>query len=425
MINNLDVYLWGNKVGSLVAYRDRYSEKSCFYFDSTFLARNLDIAPLRASIKSVSAQNRLPIYAEEDKMFGGMPSFIADSLPDNWGNKVFAEWAKANSIRSHDITSLDRLAYIGRRGMGALEFIPPAAAEMESPFKVNITELYRLAQSALTEAKSFNASLSSDIMIQSLFKVGTSAGGRHPKAIINVNFDTMECYSGQVAAPAPGFTPTIIKFDEHGDVPMTRIEYSYYLMAQAAGLGMMPSRLIEYDDSVHFLTERFDRHNDKKIHIQTLAAMKPLANTYEELFDVAGRLGVGYVEMSRLFLLMVMNVLGANVDDHNKNFSFMMGPDGVWHIAPAYDYTFTVDTSAPWYVNRHSMTVNGKNSEITRADLLTVAKRFNIKRADATINDALKAVSNYHEYASAAGVDEAWYNRIAEEMARRSALIAE
>jgi serine/threonine-protein kinase HipA len=306
-----------------------------------------------------------------------------------------------------------------------LEFIPPAAAEMESPFKVNIAELYRLAQSALTETKNFNASLSADIMIQSLFKVGTSAGGRHPKAIINVNFDTLECYSGQVAAPAPGFTPTIIKFDEHGNVPVTRIEYSYYLMAQAAGLNMMPSRLIEYDDSVHFLTERFDRRNDKKIHIQTLAAMNPLSNTYEELFDVACRLGVGCAEMSRLFLLMVMNVLGANVDDHNKNFSFMMNPDGVWHIAPAYDYTFTVDTSAPWYINHHNMTINGKSSEITRADLLSVAKRFNIKRADVTITDALKTVSNYHEYASAADVDEAWYNKIAEEIARCSALIAE
>lgn len=149
-----------------------------------------------------------------------------------------------------------------------------------------------------------------DLLIESLFKVGTSAGGRRPKAIINLNPETKECYSGQVAAPQPGYIPMIIKFDEHTDIPTTRIEYSYYLMAKDAGLPMMTSYLVEGEQAAHFLTERFDRQNGKKVHVQTLAAMQPDSDSYESLFDTACRIGILPAELKQLFLLTVMNVLG-------------------------------------------------------------------------------------------------------------------
>ena len=419
MIQNLDVFLWGRKVGTLVTYKERYAEKICFYYDSDFLNAGYDIAPLRASINSPSIRNGLPVYADSDKLFGGLPSFIADSLPDHWGNRVFNEWAKAHGISTRSLSALDRLAYIGRRGMGALEFLPPAAEDLEQPFKVEIAELYRLAQSALTEAKNFKAELHPNLMIESLFKVGTSAGGRRPKAIININLETNECYSGQVAAPMLGFVPMIIKFDEHSSVPTPRIEYSYYLMAKEAGLQMMPSYLVEGSGAAHFMTERFDRQGGKKLHIQTLAAMKPTANSYEELFDVACRLGVLPSEQKQLFLSLTMNVLGGNVDDHNKNFSFLMADDGVWHIAPAYDYTFAVDLSAPGYMNRHSMTINNKNVDIERSDLLELAKHYNIKGADALIDKCLEAVKKFEHYADKAGIDGQWTLQIKEEISYR------
>ena len=201
MIQHLDVFMWDRKVGSLVAYKEKYAEKICFYFDRDFLNAGYDIAPLRASINSVSVKNGLPVYAEEDKLFGGLPSFIADSLPDYWGNKVFNEWAKTRGISIRKLSALDRLAYMGRRGMGALEFLPPVAEEMEQPFKVEIASLHELAQSAWDEARRFRAEMRPDFLIESLFKVGTSAEGRRPKAIINVNPATGECYSGQVASP--------------------------------------------------------------------------------------------------------------------------------------------------------------------------------------------------------------------------------
>ena len=334
---------------------------------------------------------------------------------DHWGNKVFNEWAKIRGISTRNLSALDRLAYIGRRGMGALEFLPPAAEDMEQPFKVEIAELYRLAQSALDEARNFRAEIQPDFLIESLFKVGTSAGGRRPKAIINLNPETGECYSGQVAAPAPGYVPMIIKFDEHSDIPTTRIEYSYYLMAKDAGLHMMPSRLVEGERVAHFLTERFDRRGGKKVHVQTLAAMNPAADSYESLFDTACRIGILPAGLKQLFLLTVMNVIGGNVDDHNKNFSFLMNDDGVWHIAPAYDFTFSVDPSAPGYVNRHSMTVCNRNSDISRGDLLELAKRYNIKGADALIEKAVGVVSRYEDYARQAGVDGYWLQKIKEE----------
>lgn len=419
MIRNLDVFLWGRKVGSLVAYKERYTEKHCFYFDRDFIGSGYDIAPLRASIHSVSVRNGLPVYGEDGKLFGGLPSFIADSLPDHWGNKVFNEWAKTRGISARNLSILDRLAYIGRRGMGALEFLPPAAEDMEEPFKVEIAELYRLAQSALDEARNFRAEIQPDFLIESLFKVGTSAGGRRPKAIINLNPETGECYSGQVAAPAPGYVPMIIKFDEHSDIPTTRIEYSYYLMAKDAGLNMMPSRLVEGGPAAHFLTERFDRRGGKKVHVQTLAAMNPDADSYESLFDTACRIGILPSELKQLFLLTVMNVIGGNVDDHNKNFSFLMEDDGVWHTAPAYDFTFSVDPSAPGYVNRHSMTVCNRNCDIGRGDLLELAKRYNIKGADALIEKAVGVVSRYEDYARQAGIDGYWLQKIKEETAYR------
>lgn len=425
MIRNLDVFLWGRKVGSLMAYEEKYTEKICFYFDRDFLGSGYDLAPLRASIHSASVRNGLPVYAEEEKLFGGLPSFIADSLPDHWGNRVFNEWAKAHRISTRQLSALDRLAYIGRRGMGALEFMPPAAKEMEQPFKVEIDGLYRLAQSALNEAKNFKEEMQPDLMIESLFKVGISAGGRRPKAIINLNPETRECYSGQVAAPQPGYIPMIIKFDEHADIPTTRIEYSYYLMAKDAGLNMMPSYLAEGEQTAHFLTERFDRRGGEKIHIQTLAAMNPSSDSYESLFDTACRIGVLPAELKQLFLLTVMNVLGGNVDDHNKNFSFLMNNDGVWHIAPAYDFTFSVDPTAPGYVNRHSMTIGNKNSDIGRSELIELAKRYNIKGADAMIEKAVGVVSDYGRYAEQAGVGEYWRRQIQEETGYRIENVSE
>ena len=419
MIESLDVILWDRKVGTLVSSKKGYGQQVCFYFDPGYVENGPDIAPLRCPLSSVAARKGLPVYPEESRDFGGLPSFIADSLPDHWGNVVFSEWARANNIRTKDLSVLDRLAYIGRRGMGALEFVPPTSAGMDTLFPVEIAELASLAQMALDEARNFHAVMSPGLIMESLFKVGTSAGGRRPKAVINMNPETGECYSGQVPGPTAAFIPMIIKFDEHTDVPSTRIEYSYHLMALDAGLAMMPSRLIQGEQETHFLTERFDRKGSGKLHIQTLAAMNPFSSSYEDLFDTAAGISVIPGEIRQLFLQMAMNVVCGNVDDHNKNFSFIMDRDREWHVSPAYDFTFTVDTSGPFYVNRHSMTVNGKSEDISRQDLMEIAARYNVKGASGLITKAVDVAQSYREYGIKAGVPEKWIVKIENEIALR------
>ena len=133
----------------------------------------------------------------------------------------------------------------------------------------------------------------------------------------------------------------------------------------------------------------------------------------------ACRIGILPTELRQLFLQTTMNVLGGNVDDHNKNFSFLMNDDGVWHIAPAYDFTFSVDLSAPGYMNRHSMTINNKNADIRRNDLLELAKHYNVKGANAIIEKAIGIVTNYEHYAEQAGISKNWYCRIKEEIMYR------
>lgn len=404
MIPSINVMLWGKTVGTLVETGSGRNRQICFYFDPAFVRCGLDIAPIRASINGVAAQKGMPIYPEKNRLFGGLPSFIADSMPDNWGHLVFSQWAKAHNISMKNITALDRLAYIGRRGMGALEFVPPTSAEMETSFKVEIDQLSGLAQTMLKQAKDFKTQLSPDLIVESLFRVGTSAGGRRPKALINVNIESGECYSGQVATELPGFTPMIIKFDEHIDLPTTRIEYAYYLMAQEAGLRMMPSRLLEGKDSVHFITERFDRYGTEKLYVQTLAAMNPDSTSYEDLFTVARKLGLPQNDLKQLFLQTAMNFMAANVDDHNKNFSFIMDRNGKWRVAPAYDFTFTVDPSAPSYVNRHCMTLNRKDHDVSDKDLLELATSFDIKGSRKILDTAREAVENFTEHAKTAGL---------------------
>lgn len=404
MIPSINVILWGKFVGTLVETGSGRNRQICFYFDPAFVRSGLDISPLRASINGIVAQKGMPVYPEKERLYGGLPSFIADSMPDNWGHLVFSQWAKAHNISMKNITALDRLAYIGRRGMGALEFVPPSSAEMETSFKVEIDQLSSLAQTVLKQAKDFKAQLSPELIVESLFRVGTSAGGRRPKALINVNPESGECYSGQVATELPRFEPMIIKFDEHVDLPTTRIEYAYYLMAQQAGLSMMPSRLLEGKDEIHFLTQRFDRNGNDKLHVQTLAAMNPQSTSYEDLFVVARKLELPQDDLKQLFLQTALNFMAANVDDHNKNFSFIMDWNGKWHLAPAYDFTFTVDTSAPSYVNRHCMTLNGKDHDVSDKDLLELATSFDIKGGRKILDTAREVVGNFAEYANTAGL---------------------
>ena len=405
--NIVSVMLWGDEVGKL--YWDVRAKRAVFNYNPDFVKKGTDIAPLTASIKG-SAGKGFPVVGNREKLYQGLPPFIADSLPDHWGNKVFEYWTAQNHIPKQRLTPVDKLAFIGRRGMGALEFVP-AVSGLESSKSVQIDSLYRLAQKIFDERQEVSVRDDENLDLQSLYEVGTSAGGQHPKAIIAINDETHDIRSGQVSLPER-YKYYILKFAEGDDFPFTRMEMVYYDMAKEAGIRMMPSRLVHIEGGYHFLTQRYDRSGGRKIHAQTLAAMNPDADSYDDMFEICRTLNLPVNEQSELYRRMVFNVLGGNVDDHIKNFSFLMDKDGEWHVSPAYDVTFTTNLDGTAFENAHSMGVMGKFEGITDEDMRLFARQNGIKNADRIIGEVCTAISHFYTYASECQVDDYWKDRI-------------
>ena len=408
MQNNIvKVTLQGKEVGRL--YWDSRLRRAIFSFAPSFVAEGKDIAPLTASIRN-KALSSSPILGNKEKLFQGLPPFIADSLPDRWGNQVFEQWAVQNKIPMRNLTPVDKLAFIGKRGMGALEF-EPATDGFDNPDNIQLGSLYCLAKKIFEQREVATILPDEELSLQSLYEVGTSAGGQHPKAIIAINDKTGDIRSGQILL-SEDYTYYILKFAEGDDFPFPNVEMTYYELAKLAHIEMMPSRLLEIEGKYHFLTERYDRKKGQKVYTQTLAAMYPDAASYEDLFSVARMLAIPGKEMEELYRRLVFNVFGANVDDHIKNFSFLLGDEGLWHITPAYDLTFTVNLDGTSYENRHSMTILGKDAELTEEDLLLFAKENNIRDARRIIDEVAQAFTHFYDLAMANHVGDYWASRI-------------
>ncbi len=256
-----------------------------------------------------------------------------------------------------------------------------------------------------------------NVILEDLYRVGTSAGGKRAKAVIAINKEG-EVRSGQAELPAD-YVHYILKFNDDKDFPFSEVEYAYYNMACEAGISMMPSRLMQIEGKSHFLTERFDRRNGEKVHVLTLAAMDTEADSYEDLFAVCRKLRLPEGQQRELFRRMVFNVLGCNVDDHSKNFSFLMDKQGVWSLAPAYDMLFTVDLDGPKYLNRHSLSVGIKTDGITINDLCAFAHENDISQPEAVIDEVKSALSKWDRFATDANVPKSWTDRIGEELERQ------
>ena len=241
----------GEEVGKL--YWDERSQRAVFNYHPDFIKKGLEIAPLTASVKG-SAAKGMPILGNKEKIYQGLPPFLADSLPDRWGNMVFDQWVSQNHIPKRKLTPVDKLSFIGKRGMGAFEFIP-ATPGLESSSTLQIESLYQLARRIFEEREEISVQDDEALQLQSIYEVGTSAGGQHPKAIIAINKTTHDIRSGQVPLPE-GYTYYILKFAEGDDFPFTQTEMAYYEIAKEAGITMMPSRLILIEGKHHFLTER-------------------------------------------------------------------------------------------------------------------------------------------------------------------------
>jgi len=305
------------------------------------------------------------------------------------------------------------LSWDKQSGCASFEYEPAQPLGDDTSFTVDVRRLYEFSKQVLNEQTSVVLSRENSILWQDLIKISSSPGGKRPKAIVAINRETGDVISGQGSVP-DGYEHFILKYDDDSVYPYAKLEYIYYRMATAAGIAVMPSELRSYGNISHFLTRRFDRCGNERIHTQTLAAMSPASSSYEDVFAVIRQLNLPYEDVRQQFLRMVFNVVARNVDDHSKNFAFCMTPDGQWRLSPAYDLTFSIDLAAPSYANRHLLTVNGKDEDITRADLIATAENNDIKDCNTLIEDVINAVIQFEKFAVELDIDPSLISKIKE-----------
>jgi serine/threonine-protein kinase HipA len=410
----IEVRAWGRLVGALAP--DPASGYFAFEFDPGWIESGIELAPL-----STPLSERVRVYPGlPEPTFHRLPPFIADALPDDFGNALVTAYLASQGVERSSITALDRLAYLGHRGMGALEFRPTRGPQRRKPTALELSDLVVGARSALSGR--IEGDREAAAALANLIQVGTSAGGARAKAIIAWNPATGEVRSGQLPAEE-GFEQWLIKLDGVGrdtelgsSAGYGRIEYAYYLMATAAGIRMSQSRLLEENGRAHFMTKRFERvgagEGQGKMHMQTLCAMGELdykqraTHDYSQYFQVIDSLGLDDAQRTEAFRRMVFNVAARNCDDHTKNFAFLLDPPaagGSWRLAPAYDVTFAFNPVGQW-TYQHLMSVNGIFDDITRDDLLVVADRYQVADRFAVIDQVKDALSRWSEFSGQAGI---------------------
>ncbi len=417
-VDLIEVRAWGATVGGVSI--DPGLGYYVFEYDPKWQARGIELAPLTMPVSQ--SLHVFPLLPEAT--YKRLPAMLADALPDDFGNALIDAWMAREGVPKSAITPLDRLAYLGARGMGALEFRPTRGPRHRKATAVAISRLVVSARNALSGK--FDGDRETEAAITNLIQVGTSAGGARAKAVIAWNPETLEIRSGQLPAD-PGFDYWLLKLDGVGkDHELGtggfygRIEYAYYLMAKATGIEMFESRLLEENDRAHFMTRRFDRQNGSKQHIQTLCAMQHLdfkqrgTHNYNQYFQAIAALKLPETALEEGFRRMVFNVLAANCDDHTKNLSFLMDESGKWQLAPAYDVTHAYNPKGEW-TYQHLMSVNGKFQGITRADLEAVGDRFLIPGYRRIIKSVSEAVGRWPEFAGAAGLPPAEIQRVRED----------
>lgn len=405
-----EVYLWGTRIGYIV--QENISSVPMFSYDSDFLKSGIELSPITMPLsKQIYSFPNL-----NNDTFHYLPGLLSDSLPDKFGTDLLARYLAEQGRNLKDISSVERLLYIGSRGMGALEYRPAKEYLSVKDTSVNIDALVKLAADILQKRENIHIKENSDTMKQ-IIKVGTSAGGAKAKAIIAWNRQTGDIRSGQIDA-GNGYEYWLIKFDGTATVDTkadkrcyTRTEYAYFLMATAAGINMSECDIYRESGRFHFMTKRFDRVKDsgEKLHMLSLGAIahydfnSPGSTSYEQAANVMYKLNLNQDEIEQLFTRMVFNVMARNQDDHVKNISFLMNKKGQWSLAPAYDLTYAYIPNNIW-TGKHQMSINGKTDDITRQDIIACGRHMNISnmRIKNLISKVEEAIANWDKYAEQA-----------------------
>ena len=413
------VELWGTRIGAVVLPDS--NGVASFEYEPSFLASGIQLAPLMMALAA-----RVYSFPElQRRTFRGLPGLLADSLPDRFGNNLINAWLARQGRTPESFDAVERLCYTGQRGMGALEFKPVQGPSAQTSGAIQISELVALASEILSQQQGLATSFQGperEEALQTILRVGTSAGGARAKALIVWNASTGEVRSGQLEAP-PGFSHWLLKFDgvsgnkdKELEDPQGYglIELAYSRMARAAGITMTDCRLLDENGRQHFMTRRFDRDDaGNKLHMQSLGALahfdynEPGSYSYEQAFLVMRQLQLPIQALEEQYRRMVFNLIARNQDDHVKNIAFLMDRDGQWSLSPAFDITWSFNPAGDWTAT-HQMSVNGKRDQFTRADLLAVGRSAQLKRgrAEAIAEEVIAAVRDWPLYAAEANVRE-------------------
>jgi serine/threonine-protein kinase HipA len=416
-VSAAEVVLWGTRVGAVAM---RPGERAAvFEYAPEFLRSGIELAPLKMPLRA--GPHRFPGLAAET--FHGLPGLLADSLPDRFGQALIDAWLAEQGRAPDSFDAVERLSYVGRRGMGALEYRPALGPRTRRAKAIDVAALVDLASRVLGERGALRGSLAGEgreAAVRDILLVGTSAGGARAKALIAWNPVTGEVRSGQLDTP-PGFEHWLLKFDGvsgNADRELADpqgyglIELAYARMAVAAGIEMGECRLLAEGGRHHFMTRRFDRPGGPaKLHMQSLGALAHLdynqagAAGYEQALMVVRRLGLGMDALEEQFRRMVFNIVARNQDDHVKNIAFLMDRDGRWSLSPAFDLTYAYRPGAPW-TGQHQMSVNGRRDGFTREDLDAAGRTAGLgaSRPGQILEQVTAAVRRWPDLASEAGV---------------------
>lgn len=403
MVTTAEVHLWGELIG--IALWNEQGGYASFQYTPEFINKGVEVSPILMPLS-----NRIYSFPElSSQTFLGMPGLLADALPDRFGRALLDQWLTMNN-RTH-ANPVERLCYQGKRCMGALEFAPAQNRGFDETSLIEVASLVKVASDVLHNRAILQTNMGQPTeALMDILRVGTSAGGQRAKAVIAYNDETQEVRSGQLDAPK-GFDYWLLKLDgvtnsQLGDPQhYGEIEYVYYLMAKLAGINMTECRLLHENNRAHFMTRRFDRVNGEKVHMQTLCGLTHSdynvrnSCSYEQAFAYMRQLYLPYPQAEEFFRRMVFNVVACNQDDHTKNISFLMDKTGKWSLSPAYDMSWAYNSNGVW-TQMHQMSIHSKQKDITREDLLEVARQMNINHANELIDQVVEAVSQWNQLAS-------------------------
>lgn len=412
-----EVRLWGTTIGAV--FMEDVERVASFEYASGFLRSGIGLSPVHMPLRE--GVFRFPEL--DSGAFHGLPGMLADSLPDRYGHALINAWLAQQGRPPESFNAVERLCYVGRRGMGALEYEPSVGPDASESHVIQVGALVELAGRVIRERGRLDTRLDvGEDAIRDILRVGTSAGGARAKALIAWNPETDDVRSGQ-AHPGDGFTHWILKFDGvTGDARIEvgqsagygAIEYAYSVMARRAGVAMPETRLFEEGGRRHFMARRFDRTDDgDKLHMQSLGALLHFdynlagAHGYEQALQLIRRLGMGMDAVEEQFRRMVFNIVTRNQDDHVKNIAFLMDRKGKWSLSPAFDITWSYNPEGDW-TSRHQMSVNGKRDDFLTADLEAVAEGAAMKRGRwrEILHEVVEATTTWNDIACDAGIPE-------------------